>query len=79
MKIIIENTSLFDKELNNKIREKLKHTVHELDKNKRYRMDLSFCEDLVLCEFEIDSYEIPEEALRPYQRGKVLKGKEKMY
>lgn len=79
MKIIIENTSLFDKELNNKIREKLKDIVHELDKSKRYRMDLSFCEDLILCEFEIDSYKIPEEALRPYQREKVLKGKEKMY
>lgn len=36
MKIIIENTSLFDKELNNKIREKLKDIVHELDNNKIY-------------------------------------------
>lgn len=79
MKIIIEDTSLVDKELDNKIREKLKDTVQELDKSKKYKMDLEFCEDLIWCEFEIDSYEIPEEALRPYKRGKVLKGKEKMY
>lgn len=79
MKIIIENTSLFDKELNNKILEKLKDTVQEFDKTKRYKMDLEFCEDLIWCGFEIDSYEIPEEALRPYQRGKVLNGKDKIY
>ncbi len=79
MKIIIEDTSLVDKELNNKIREKLKDKVQKLDKSKKYRMDFEFCEDLIWCELEIDSYEIPEEALPPYKRGKVLKGKEKMY
>lgn len=79
MKIIIEDTSLVDKELDNKIREKLKDIIQELDKSKKYKMDLEFCEDLIWCEFEIDSYEIPEEALSPYQRGKVLKGKDKMY
>ncbi|MGY0372318.1 hypothetical protein [Clostridium sp. JNZ J1-5] len=79
MKIIIEDTNLVDKELDNKIREKLKDKVQELDKSKKYTMNLEFCEDLIRCEFEIDSYEIPEEALPPYQRGKELKGEEKMY
>ena len=79
MKIIIEDTNLVDKELDNKIREKLKDDIQNLDKSKTYSMDLEFCEDLIMCKFEIDSYEIPEEALPPYQRGKVLKGKEKMY
>ncbi|EKQ52683.1 MULTISPECIES: hypothetical protein [unclassified Clostridium] len=79
MEIIIENTSLFDEKLDNKIFHKLKDIVQELDKSKKYKMDLEFCENLIWYEFEIDSYEIPEEALPPYQRGKVLKGKEKMY
>ncbi|GLC31128.1 hypothetical protein [Clostridium omnivorum] len=79
MKIIIEDTSLVDKELDNKIREKLKDIVQELDKSKKYKLDLEFCEDLIQCECQIDSYEIPEEELPPYQRGKMLKGKEKMY
>ncbi len=79
MKIIIEDTSLVDKELDNKIREKLKDTVQKLDKSKKYKMDLEFCEELIWCEFEIDSYEIPEEALPTYQRGKVLRVKDKMY
>lgn len=79
MKIIIKDTNLVDKELDRKIEEELKGKVQELDKNKKYTMDLEFCEDLIRCEFEIDSYEIPEEALPQYQRGKELKGKEKMY
>lgn len=79
MKLIIEDTNLVDKELDNKICEKLKDIVQELDKSKKYKMDLEFCEDWICCENGIDSYEIPQEALRPYQREKVLKGKEKMY
>lgn len=79
MKIIIENTNLVDKELDKRIREKLKDKVQELDKSKKYKMDLEFCEDFIRCESEIDLYEIPEEFLPPYQRGKELKGKEKMY
>ncbi|MCH5138549.1 hypothetical protein JMF89_15275 [Clostridiaceae bacterium UIB06] len=79
MKIIIEDTNLVDKELDKRIRKELKDKVQEFDKNKKYTMDLQFYEDFIRCESEIDSYEIPEEALPPYQRGKELKGEEKMY
>ena len=79
MKIIIEDSNLVDKELDIKIRKKLKDKVQELDKSKKYTMDLEFCEDLIRCESEIDSYEIPEEALPPYQRRKRLKGEDKIY
>lgn len=79
MKIIIEDTNLVDKELDKRIRKKLKDKVQEFAENKKYTMDLEFCERLIRCESEIDSYEIPEESLPTYQRGKELKGKEKMY
>jgi len=79
MKIIIEDTNLVDKELDKRIRKKLEDKVQEFDKNKKYSMGLEFCERLIKCESEIDSYEIPEESLPLYKRGKELKGKDKMY
>ncbi|RXI50002.1 hypothetical protein DP130_03220 [Clostridium tetani] len=79
MKINIKDTNLVDKELEKKIRKELKDKVQEFDENRRYTMDLQFSEDFIICESEIDSYKIPKESLPPYQRGKELKGKEKMY
>ncbi|MTK12244.1 MAG: hypothetical protein F8N39_09180 [Clostridiaceae bacterium] len=79
MEIIIEDTNLVDRELDKKVRKELRDKVREFDKNKKYTMDLEFCEYFIECQSEIDLYEIPEESLPPYQRGKELKGEEKMY
>ncbi len=79
MKFIIEDTNLVDKEFESKIHKKIDERINEFDKNKKYNVIIDFCESFLEFESEIDSFVIPEEYLKPYQKGKELKGKDKMY
>lgn len=79
MKTILENTSIFDYDLAEKVREALKTEIHNFDAALQYTYSLRFAEDLIYDGPRMEAFILPEQELPPYKRGKIITGKDKIY
>lgn len=78
MKILFENTDLFEADLRTKLRSAIEGQMVDLPKDKMYKIHLGFDEKLINDYTRIESFEIPENALPKYMRGVVLTNKDKL-
>lgn len=79
MKIIFENTDLFEIDLRNKLINAIEDQMNDLLKDKYYKLHLGFNEAVIKDYTRIENFEIPEESLPKYQQGIVLSNEDKLY
>lgn len=78
MKILLENTDLFDDELVDKILVALGPELKDWDISMRCRLSFKFNEGLINY-YEMKNFIIPNDRLPKYDRGKNLTGEDKIY
>ena len=79
MKMILENSSIFDYDLAEKIHKMLEPEIHNLDASLQYDYSLQFPEEVIYDRYRMENFIIPEEETPPYKRGKMITDKDKIY
>lgn len=79
MKISVKNTSLFDPALKETLLGACKNQLGSLERETVYRFRMAFDEMQIYDNLHVEHFQIPEEALPRYLRGRLLSGKEKVY